>query len=204
MYTFTVNCRPDLDLVFLRWMAPDTLAEAQLADRDTLALALEHHCGNWLLAARRSGPPDLAETAWRTHEFFPEAVARLAPHPRRLAVFSSMLRLDQLRLDAIVAPAVPDALAATRPYLAALFTAEADAVAWLQQQPAEIGGSGGVIGGSGYEGHGFVGPARYGFALIGGEGKEGKGQQGLTGIEVAVRVGPHLGGRSEWNSLGMG
>ena len=133
MYTFTVNYRPDLDIVFLRWMAPNTLAEAQLSYRDTLDLALEHNCGNWLLDSRRSGPLDLSEIAWLTYEFFPEAVARLAPQPLRLAVFSSMLRLDQLRHDTIVAPAVHNALAATQPYHSALFTAEAEAVAWLQQ-----------------------------------------------------------------------
>jgi hypothetical protein len=132
MYTFSLNYRPDLNIVFLRWLAPDTLAEAQLAYRDALALALEHHCGNWLLDARRSGPLDLSETAWLTQEFFPKAVAQLAPHPLRLAVFSSMQRLEQMRTDPAVEPDVRAALAATQPYETAIFIAEAEAVAWLQ------------------------------------------------------------------------
>ena len=75
MSTYTLTYRPDLDIVFLRWMMPDTLAEAQLSSRDTLALALAHGCGNWLLDSRRSGPINLVETAWLTHDFFPAAVA---------------------------------------------------------------------------------------------------------------------------------
>ncbi|MDQ2770059.1 MAG: hypothetical protein M3Y54_06115 [Bacteroidota bacterium] len=136
MSTYTLTYRPDLDILFLRWLGPETLAEAQTAYRAALALALAHHCGRWLLDSRRSGPINLTETSWLTNDFFPEAVARLAPHPLRLAVFSSMLRLDQLRHDALVAPAVHDALAATRPYQSALFVAEAEAVAWLQAPAA--------------------------------------------------------------------
>ena len=132
MYTFTLNYRPDLDIVFLRWLAPDTLAEAQLSYRDALALALEHHCGNWLLDSRRSGPIDLTETTWLTNDFFPLAVAQLAPRTLRLAVFSSLQRLEQMRTDSAVAPVVQAAIAATQAYEAALFMSEAEAVAWLQ------------------------------------------------------------------------
>lgn len=132
MQTFTLNYRPDLDIVFLRWLAPDTLAEAQHSYRHTLALALAHRCGNWLLDSRRCGPLDLYETAWLTNEFFPAVVAQLAPRLLRMAVFSSMQRMEQMRLDAVVAPAVQAAIAATQPYEVALFMVEADAVAWLQ------------------------------------------------------------------------
>lgn len=46
--TFLLSHRPDLDIIFLRWLRPDTLAEAQLSYRDSLALALEHNGSNWL------------------------------------------------------------------------------------------------------------------------------------------------------------
>ncbi|MET4076205.1 hypothetical protein [Hymenobacter sp. UYCo722] len=136
MSTYNLTYRPDLDIVFLRWLAPDTLAEAQASYEAALALALEHRCGNWLLDSRRCGPLDLFETAWLTRVFFPAAVAQLAPHPLRLAVFSSMQRLEQMRTDASVAPAVQAALVATQPYDAALFTTETDALAWLQAPAA--------------------------------------------------------------------
>ncbi len=136
MSTYILSHRPDLDIIFLRWLRPDTLAEAQFSYRDTLALALKHNCSNWLLDSRRSGPLDLAETAWLTREFFPAAVAQLAPRPLRLAVFSSMQRLEQMRTDAAVAPVVQAAIAATQPYEAAVFIAEAEAVDWLQAPAA--------------------------------------------------------------------
>ena len=132
MDTYTLNYRSDLDILFLRWLQPDTLAEAQASYRETLVQALAHGCGNWLLDSRRCGPLDLFETAWLTREFFPAAVAQLAPRPLRMAVFSSLQRLEQMRTDAAVAPAVQAAIAATQPYEAAIFMAEAEAVEWLQ------------------------------------------------------------------------
>ena len=136
MDTYTLTYRPDLDIMYLRWLAPDTLAEAQVSYKAALALAVAHGCGNWLLDSRRCGPLDLFETAWLTREFFPAAVAQLAPRPLRMAVFSSLQRMEQMRTDAAVAPAVQAAIAATQPYTAALFMAEAEAVAWLLT-PAE-------------------------------------------------------------------
>ena len=134
--TYTLTYRPDLDILFLRWLAPDTLAEAQASYEAALALAQAHGCGNWLLDSRRAGPLDLFETAWLTRVFFPAAVAQLAPRPLRLAVFSSMQRLEQMRTDAAVAPAVQAAIAVTQPYEAAIFMGEAEAVAWLQAPAA--------------------------------------------------------------------
>ncbi len=132
MDTYTLTYRPDLDILFLRWLRPEALAETQASYEAALALARAHGCGNWLLDSRRCGPLDLVETAWLTHEFFPAAVAQLAPRPLRLAVFSSMQRLEQLRTDAAVTPAVQNAIAATQPYRTAIFMTEAEAVAWLQ------------------------------------------------------------------------
>ena len=132
MDTYTLTYRPDLHVVILRWLQPDTLAESQRSYEAALALAREHGCGNWLLDSRRCGPLDLFETAWLTRDFFPTVVARLNPRPLRLAVFSSLQRWEQMRHDASVAPAVQAAIAATQPYEVGLFMMEADAVAWLQ------------------------------------------------------------------------
>ena len=136
MDTYTLNYRSDLNILFLRWLTPDTLVEAQASYRDALALALAQGCGNWLLDSRRCGPLDLFETAWLTREFFPAAVAQLHPRPLRIAVFSSLQRWEQMRTDATVAPAVQAAIAPTQPYEASIFMAEAEAVTWLQR-PAE-------------------------------------------------------------------
>ncbi|MDQ2793935.1 MAG: hypothetical protein M3Y12_08005 [Bacteroidota bacterium] len=136
MNTYTLAYRPDLDIVFLRWVQPDTLAQAQDSYHAALALALAHGCGNWLLDSRRCGPIRTEETVWLSHTFFPLAIAQLAPRPLRLGVFSSLQRVEQLRTDMAVAPAVRAATAATQPYQAAIFMTEAEAVAWLQAPPA--------------------------------------------------------------------
>lgn len=136
MDTYSLTYRPDLDILYLRWLVPDTLAESQASYRDALALALAHGCGNWLLDSRRCGPLDLFETAWLTREFFPAAVARLNPRPLRMAVFSSLQRWEQMQSDETVAPVVQAAIAVTQPYEAAIFIVEAEAVAWLQAPAA--------------------------------------------------------------------
>lgn len=135
-HTYTLTYHPDLHILFLRWLQPDTLAESQDSYHDTLELAQMHNCGNWLLDSRHCGPLDLFETAWLTRVFFPAAALQLAPCPLRLAVFSSPQRLEQMRDDASVAPAVQAALAPTQPYEAAIFMDETEAVAWLQASRA--------------------------------------------------------------------
>ena len=132
MSTYSLSYRPDLHIICLRWLAPDTLPEAQASYEAALALALAHGCGNWLLDSRHSGPIDLAQTAWLTHTFLPAAVLQLNPRSLRLAVCSSLLRWEQMRTDAAVAPVVQAAIAATQPYEAAIFLTDADAEAWLQ------------------------------------------------------------------------
>ena len=122
--------------MFLRWLAPDTLAEAQASYEAALKTALAHGCGNWLLDSRRCGPIDLPQTTWLVQHFFPAAVAQLNPRPLRLAVFSSLQRWEQMRTDAAVAPAVQAAIAPTQPYDTAIFMTEAEAVAWLQAPAA--------------------------------------------------------------------
>lgn len=133
--SYTLDYRSDLDIVFLRWLRPDTLPEAQESYRAALTLALPHGCPNWLLDSRRAGPIDLVETAWLTSTFFPEAVACFAPRRLRLGVFSSAARREQAETDAVVAPVVAAAIASTQPYEVALFLLESEAVSWLRGLP---------------------------------------------------------------------
>lgn len=76
------------------------------------------------------------ETNWLADEFFPEAAARLAPYPLRLAVFSSPARIEQMHTAATVVSPVARALAPERPYQARVFADEGAAVGWLLDQPA--------------------------------------------------------------------
>lgn len=132
---YTTQYRPDLHVLILRWLRPQTLAEIQVSYAQLLVLAREYGCARWLLDGRRDGPLDLDVTHWLSGFFFPEAVQALDPQRVYMAALSSPARLQQLRCDATVAPAVARALAPEQPYHAAVFLTEAEALIWLDAQP---------------------------------------------------------------------
>ena len=76
MASYTVVYRPDLHILFLRWLRPNTFAESQ--DSYAAALAERHACTRWLLDGRRTGPIEVAETNWLANDFFPDDAARFA------------------------------------------------------------------------------------------------------------------------------
>ncbi len=131
MPAYTLDYRPDLHIVFLRWLREATLADVQAAYAAALALAERHGCAHWLLDARRLGPIAIDETNWLANEFFPHAAARLAPQLLRLGALTSPARIEQVRHDAAVAPHVARALAPGQPYQARVFDNEGAAAAWL-------------------------------------------------------------------------
>jgi len=132
---YTTQYRPDLHVLILRWLRPQTLAEIQASYGQLLVQAREHACARWLLDGRRDGPLDVDITHWLSGCFFPEAVRTLAPHRLYMAALSSPARLQQLHTDATVAPAVARALAPEQPYHTAVFLTEAEALIWLDAQP---------------------------------------------------------------------
>ena len=99
---------------------PLTMPPALVRAHAALALAEWHACTLWLLDGRRTGPIEVVETNWLTNDFFPDAAARFAPHPLRLAVLSSPARVEQVRTDPAVVPHVARALSSERPYRARL------------------------------------------------------------------------------------
>lgn len=131
METFTLQYRSDVHILELRWLRPTTMAETQASYQAALVLAQSHRCSHWLLDSRCTGPIEVSETTWLADVFLPAVAALFAPRPLRLAVFSSPLRLEQMRSDEQVRPVVARALAAVRPYEASVFADEATAVAWL-------------------------------------------------------------------------
>ncbi|WBA40753.1 hypothetical protein [Hymenobacter canadensis] len=132
---YTIQHRPDLRVLVLRWLHPQTLYETQESYQQLLTLAQEYGCPRWLLDGRRDGPLDVYTTHWLVGHFFPEAVRALAPARLCMAALSSQARLEQLHTDAAVAPAVQRALAPEQPYSTSVFLTEAEALAWLAAQP---------------------------------------------------------------------
>ena len=115
---------------------PLTMPPALVRAHAALALAERHACTRWLLDGRRTGPIGVAKTNWLANDFFPDAAARFAPHPLRLAVLSSPARVEQVRTDPAVVPHVARALSSERPYRARVFTERGPTVEWLAAPPA--------------------------------------------------------------------
>ncbi|AHJ99391.1 hypothetical protein [Hymenobacter swuensis] len=132
---YLTQYRPDLHILILRWLRPQTMPEIQASYAQLLVLSQEYGCARWLLDGRREGPLDLAVTHWLSDFFFPEAVRALAPQRVYMAALSSPARLQQFHSDATVAPAVTRALAPEQPYHTAVFLTEAEALIWLDAQP---------------------------------------------------------------------
>ena len=130
---YELSYRPDLEVLVMRWLRPNTLAETQVSYQHLLALAQEHNCANWLLDGRRDGALVLETAQWLGQQFLPDAARQLAPQPLRLAVFSSPARFEQRLVDIEVAAVVAEATVATQPYQTSLFLDEGKALAWLAE-----------------------------------------------------------------------
>ncbi|OWP65036.1 hypothetical protein CDA63_01380 [Hymenobacter amundsenii] len=131
--SYTVSYRSDLNVLVMRWLRPNTLAETQVSYQHLLALAHEHTCANWLLDGRRDGPLVLETAQWLGQQFLPDAARQLTPQLLRLAVFSSPARFEQRLVDMEVAAVVAEATAATQPYQTSLFLDEGKALAWFSE-----------------------------------------------------------------------
>ena len=129
--SYTVEYRPDLGVLVIRWLRPHSLPETQASYRHLLELAHRYQCTRWLLDGRRDGPLIMETARWLGQEFLPVTARKLAPHILRLAVFSSPARFEQRLIDMEVAPAVAQALSSTQPYHTALFLDEGKALHWL-------------------------------------------------------------------------
>ncbi|GAA3962518.1 hypothetical protein [Hymenobacter antarcticus] len=68
-----IEYRPDLHILFMRWLRPTILVELQESYDAALVLARQHQGGNWLLDARRTDPIETEETIWLADSFFPVA-----------------------------------------------------------------------------------------------------------------------------------
>ena len=127
-----ISSRPDLPAIVARWQREISEEELRAGYTAILTAGDAHVCWRWLLDLRRRNElvtPTLA--TWIETDFFPRLVNRY-PCPVRLAFLVSPLRAG---LDATEgsAAAISAASLATRGYVTALFTDEADAYGWLAQ-----------------------------------------------------------------------
>ncbi|MBF9239650.1 hypothetical protein I2I05_19815 [Hymenobacter sp. BT683] len=128
----TLSFRTDLRVLVVRWHTMVPMAAVQADYAQMLAAAQAHGLSDWLLDVRRRevAAPELS--AWVNHTFYPEAVARLAPQRRRLAVLSSPALTASYRTDPGQQKEVAFALDPARPFDIALFEDEGQAMQWLR------------------------------------------------------------------------
>ncbi|WP_169515034.1 hypothetical protein [Hymenobacter norwichensis] len=126
----TLNYRPDLQLLVLRWLRDASLSEMQIGHQEALHLARQHAATQWFIDVRRRLLVEHTHTSWVINEFLPQA-ATLLQAPLRVAYLMSPHRQrtidSQPELQAIFARAhVP-----TLPYRMESFMNEAEAIEWL-------------------------------------------------------------------------
>lgn len=119
-----LSFRPDLGLLFGRWLRAATDEEVHQGYEAVLAVAAPHGARYWLLDLRRRGPGSQAATRWVLDAFLPRLAAGLQ---RRyyLAYLLSPAHLAQVR------EAPPTA--SPGPYAVEVFTDECAALQWLRR-----------------------------------------------------------------------
>lgn len=125
-----LSYRPDLQLLFMRWVRPVSSEEHRSGYAAALALGQEHQSGRWLIDLRARGLASVEDFAWVLHTFR-ERMAAAVPPPRRIAYlvtpYQAEIMNERIRqLD----PEVPEA---TRLGAAVhTFTEELPAQHWLR------------------------------------------------------------------------
>ncbi|RTQ45277.1 hypothetical protein EJV47_25705 [Hymenobacter gummosus] len=131
--TCSIQYRPDLQLLVVRWPADAPFAQLQVDFEAVLHAAQEHQAARWLLDVRRREEltPQLAE--WTTHEFFPRAADALRPQSLRIGVLASPGRMAVYERDEVQRDTLAYGLDGARTYRLRLFGEEGSVIEWLQR-----------------------------------------------------------------------
>lgn len=119
--------RPDLQVLFARWLRPVSSPELQQSYEALLAAATPHQCRFWLLDLRRRGISSEDDTLWTLEDFLPRLPPRLGGRVY-LAFLVSPSHLSAIDQES-GAPMVTNAQCHVR-----LFTDEGLAAAWLTRR----------------------------------------------------------------------
>lgn len=128
----TISFRNDLNVMVVRWHTHTSLEVVQADYEQMLAAAEAAGVCDWLLDVRRRQKTPVELSAWVSAEFYPQAVARLAPRRLRMAVLSSPAVSEAYRLDPEQKKYVAYNLDPARPYDIGLFEDEGQAMQWLR------------------------------------------------------------------------
>jgi hypothetical protein len=115
--------RPDLNLLFGRWLRAATDAEVRQGYEAALSVALPYQARYWLLDMRRRGPVSQAATRWVVEAFLPRLVECMREQ-LHLAYLLSPSHLHE-------APPQAPTPGTAAPCHIRLFTDECSALHWL-------------------------------------------------------------------------
>jgi hypothetical protein len=129
--TCTIQYRPDLEALVVRWPSDAPLLQLQADFAAILAVAQQHDTARWLLDVRRREQisPELGR--WTTTVFYPHAASRLAPQALHISVLCSPARMAVYAADPIQMQYLTYGLAPERSYYMRLFGDEGTAMEWL-------------------------------------------------------------------------
>ncbi len=137
--TITLDYRPDLDVLVIRWLrdVPEA-ADVQALYAAVLSAARAHApASRWLLDVRRRPYPDPEVARWFAQEWLPAASAQLAPRRLHLAYLLSPLRYEAIFDNPALELANARIMALDQPYLVQTFLDEGAALEWLGQAAAD-------------------------------------------------------------------
>lgn len=123
--------RADLAVLLVRWPAEFTAAGLRAGYEEVLHVGSRYQASRWLLDLRRRPPLPLEVANWAAQDFLPRAAAVLVPHRLRVAFLIPPQRLELMRQDAALHPAIQTVFEQVRPYDSALFSDEGEAIGWL-------------------------------------------------------------------------
>ncbi|ALW86901.1 hypothetical protein AUC43_18545 [Hymenobacter sedentarius] len=123
--------RPDLNVMVVRWHTHADFEVVKADYEQMLAAAEASGFSDWLLDVRRRDKVTAELSAWVNQEFYPQAVARLAPRRLRIAVLSSPALSEAYRTDPEQKKHVAYATDPARPFDIRLFDDERQAMSWL-------------------------------------------------------------------------
>ncbi|HEX8428513.1 hypothetical protein [Hymenobacter sp.] len=129
--TCTIQYRPDLSILVVRWPDDAPLLQLQADFTAVLVAAQEHNVARWLLDVRRREQISLELGRWTTSIFYPQAASRMAPQVLHISVLCSPARMAVYASDPIKMQHLTYGLAPERPYYMRLFGDEGSAMEWL-------------------------------------------------------------------------
>ncbi|AIZ63913.1 hypothetical protein PK28_09860 [Hymenobacter sp. DG25B] len=125
----TIDYRPDLHLLTLRWLRDVTFSELQAGFQAAHAAARTAGATRWLIDVRRRLEMDAVPSTWVANQLLPVVAAEL-PGTLQVAYLLAPARHEAIQTVPNLKNAVLQAQAPSQPYRLQVFIDEGEAVRW--------------------------------------------------------------------------